>query len=109
MCVSRVPTNPGDKIVRVFLFFGEFISYTILLVLVLVSSFPFPRSRTSSLGLFLSLSLFLSPRFSFKRLSIARSCSYTVAGYTLFRGMLNSGSRARVRDPESNLLFIRRS
>lgn len=56
MCVSRVPTNPGDKIVRVFLFFGEFISYTILLVLVLVSSFPFPRSRTSSLGLSLSLS-----------------------------------------------------
>lgn len=61
------------------------------------------------LHLLVSLSLFLSPRFSFKRLSIARSCSYTVAGYTLFRGMLNSGSRARVRDPESNLLFIRRS
>lgn len=70
MCMSRVPTNPGDKIVRVFLFFGEFISYTILLVLVLVSLVPF-SSLEDFISWSLSLSLFFFPLDS--RLNGSRS------------------------------------
>lgn len=83
---------------RFFLFLFPFSSLYFLSLAVLTPSlglsffFLFPDSRLNG-SRSLSLSLFCS-----------------VAGYTLlFRGMLNSCSRARDRDPESNLLFIRRS